>query len=118
MAASEKKPAKLKKRLPQTPVRPKVVTKHMTPREAAQWLAPTPTPTPTPTPIVAAEPWTPDPTPTPKIIASLAAPFDWTEYEAGRLRQGTDRHPPDEESLRLDDVPRAAAPRQSPPLLS
>ena len=39
MPTSERKPAKLKKRLPQTPARPKVVTKHMTPREAAQWLA-------------------------------------------------------------------------------
>ena len=38
MATSERKPAKLKKRLPQTPVRPKVVTEYMTPREAAQRL--------------------------------------------------------------------------------
>lgn len=38
MPTSERKPAKLKKRLPQTPARPKVVTKHMTPREAAQRL--------------------------------------------------------------------------------
>ena len=30
MPTSERKPAKLKKRLPQTPARPKVVTKHMT----------------------------------------------------------------------------------------
>ena len=38
MPTSERKPAKLKKRLPQTPARPKVVTKHLTPREAAQRL--------------------------------------------------------------------------------
>lgn len=49
MAASEKKtletksppartPARRKKTLPQTPVRPKVITKYMTPHEAAQWL--------------------------------------------------------------------------------
>ena len=38
MPMSERKPAELKKRLPQTPARPKVVTKHMTPREAAQRL--------------------------------------------------------------------------------
>ena len=39
MAMSEKKRAKLKKRLPRTPMRSKVVTKHMTPREAAQRFA-------------------------------------------------------------------------------
>ena len=39
MADSEKKPRKAKKLLPRTPVRPKVVTKHVTPHEAAQWLA-------------------------------------------------------------------------------
>ena len=49
MAASEKKtletknppartPARRKKTLPQTPVRPKVITEYMTPHEAAQWL--------------------------------------------------------------------------------
>lgn len=38
MADSEKKPRKARKSLPRTPVRPKVVTKYMTPDEAAQWL--------------------------------------------------------------------------------
>ena len=38
MPTSERKPAKLKKRLPQTPARPKVITEYMTPREAAQRL--------------------------------------------------------------------------------
>ncbi len=49
MTASEKKsvkpknpqartPARRMKNLPQTPVRPKVITKYMTPHEAAQWL--------------------------------------------------------------------------------
>ena len=39
MAGAAKKPAKPKKPLPRTPVRSKVVTKHVTPREAALWLA-------------------------------------------------------------------------------
>ncbi len=39
MADAAKKTAKSKKPLPRTPVRPKVVTKHVTPHEAAQWLA-------------------------------------------------------------------------------
>ena len=38
MAASEKKPRKAGKPLPRTPVRPKVITKYVTPHEAAQWL--------------------------------------------------------------------------------
>ena len=39
MAGAPKKTAKPKKPLPRTPVRPKVITKYVTPHEAAQWLA-------------------------------------------------------------------------------
>ena len=39
MADATKKTAKPRKPLPRTPVRPKVITKYMTPDEAAQWLA-------------------------------------------------------------------------------
>ena len=39
MATPAKKAPKPKKPLPQTPVRPKVVTEYMTPHQAAQWLA-------------------------------------------------------------------------------
>ncbi len=38
VANEEKKSRRLKKPLPRTPVRPKVITKYMTPDEAAQWL--------------------------------------------------------------------------------
>ena len=38
MANEEKKSRKPKKPLPRTPVRPKVITKYVTPEEAAQWL--------------------------------------------------------------------------------
>ena len=38
MAGEARKDRKSKRPLPRTPVRPKVITKYMTPDEAAQWL--------------------------------------------------------------------------------
>ena len=38
MAGEARKDRKSKRPLPHTPVRPKVITKYMTPDEAAQWL--------------------------------------------------------------------------------